>query len=81
MASTEDRLRTMIAENLEVDGKPVDSNMALDSSFGDQGVSSMDIVSFGRLIETEFNIKFAVEQCAELQNLGQLIEFIDSKSS
>ena len=58
MASTEDRLRTMIAENLEVDGKPVDSNMALDSSFGDQGVSSMDIVSFGRLIETEFNIKF-----------------------
>ena len=81
MASTEERVRTLIADNLEVDGKPVDSNMALSSSLGDQGVSSMDMVSFVRVIQSEFGIKFAVEQCTELKNLQQLIEFIDSKSS
>ncbi len=81
MASTEERVRTLIAENLEVDGKPVDSQMALSSSLGDQGLSSMDMLSFARLIQSEFGIKFAVEQCTELQNLGQLIEFVDSKSS
>lgn len=81
MASTEERVRTLIADNLEVDGKPVDSNMALSSSLGDQGVSSMDMVSFARVIQSEFDIKFAVEQCNELKNLQQLIEFIDSKSS
>ena len=81
MASTEQRVRTLIAENLEVDGKPVDSNMALSSSLGEHGVSSMDMVSFARVIQSEFGIKFAPEHCTELQNLQQLIEFIDSKTS
>ncbi len=81
MATTEERVRTLIAKNLEVDGKPVDSNMPLSSSLGEYGVSSMDLVSFARVVQNEFGIKFAVEQCTELQNLQQLIEFIDSKSS
>ena len=81
MASTEARVRALIGENLEVDGKPVDSNMALSSSLGEQGVSSMDMVSFARVLQNEFGFKFAVEQCTELKNLGQLIEFIDSKTS
>ena len=81
MASIEQRVRTLIADNLEVDGKPVDSNMALSSNLGEHGVSSMDLLSFARLIQSEFGIKFAAEQCSELQTLGQLVEFIDSKSS
>ncbi len=81
MASTEDRVRKLIADNLEVDGKPVDSSMALTSSLLDAGVSSMDLVSFGRVIQDEFGIKFAVEQCTELNSLGRLIEFIDSQAA
>ena len=45
---------------------------AISESFG---------LSFARVVQSEFGIKFAVEQCTELQNLQQLIEFIDSKSS
>ena len=81
MASTEERVRTLIADNLEVDGKPVDSNMALSSGLGEHGVSSMDLVSFARVVQDEFGFKFAVEQCTQIRNLEQLIAFIDSKTS
>ncbi len=81
MASTEARVRTLIAENLEVDGKPVDSNIPLTSSLTEQGASSMDLLSMARLIQTEFGIKFALEDCTELQNLGQLVDFIEAKTS
>jgi len=41
-------------------------------------VSSMDIVSFARVIQNEFGISFTPEHCTELQTIGQLIEFLDS---
>ena len=78
MASTEDRVRKLIADNLEVDGKPVDASMDLSSNLTDAGVSSMDIVSFARVIQNEFGISFTPEHCTELQTIGQLIEFLDS---
>ena len=81
MASTEDRVRGLIADNLEVDGKPVDSSLSLSSSLTDAGVSSMDIVSFARVIQDEFGIKFGVEQCSELQTLGQLIDYLDANAA
>lgn len=81
MASTEDRVRKLIADNLEVDGKPVDSSLSLDSSLTDAGVSSMDVVSFARVIQDEFGIKFTVEQCSELTTIGKLINFLDSSSA
>ncbi len=81
MASTEDRLRKLIGENLEVDGKPVDSSVDLTSSLVELGVSSLDLVSFARVVQTEFGIKFAPEQCTDLKNLGQLVEFIDAAAA
>ena len=81
MASTEDRVRKLIADNLEVDGKPVDSSLSLESSLTDAGVSSMDIVSFARVIQDEFGTKFDVEQCEELQTLGQLIAYLEANAA
>ena len=81
MASTEDRVRKLIADNLEVDGKPVDASMDLSSNLTDAGVSSMDIVSFARVIQNEFGISFTPEHCTELQSIGQLIEFLDASSA
>lgn len=81
MASNEERIRQLIAENLEVDGKPVDASISADSSLTDAGVSSMDIVSFARVIQDEFGIKFGVEQCAELQTVGALISYLDANAS
>ena len=81
MASTEERVRKLIADNLEVDGKPVDSALPLSSSLTDAGVSSMDMVSFARVVQDEFGIKFAVEQCTELKSLAELIEFLDGQAA
>ena len=78
MASTEDRIRQLIAENLEVDGKPVDSSLDLSSSLSEAGVSSMDIVSFARVVQEEFNVTFTPETCAECRTLAALIERIDA---
>ena len=81
MASTEERIRKLITDNLEVDGKPVDASMDLSSSLLDAGVSSMDIVSFARVIQEEFGIKFGPEQCDELQSLGQLVAYLDANAA
>lgn len=80
MASTEARLRTLIGDNLEVDGKPVDSNLALTDSLTNQGLSSMDLVSFARVVQGEFGVELTVDDCMRLKSLNELIEFIDSKS-
>ena len=78
MASTEERVRNLIAANLEVDGKPVDASADLSSSLTALGVSSMDIVSFARVIQDEFGVSFTPENCVELQSIGQLIEYLDA---
>ena len=65
MASTEDRVRSLIAANLEVDA----------------GVSSMDIVSFARVVQDEFGVTIGLEQCNELKTLGQLIDYIDANAA
>lgn len=81
MASNEERIRQLIAENLEVDGKPVDASISADSSLRDAGVSSMDIVSFARVIQEEFGVTFGAEQCAEIQTVGALVSYLDANAA
>ena len=80
MASTEDRLRKLVSENLEVDGQPLGADLDLDAKLMDAGVTSMDLVAFARVVQEEFQIKFEPEQCTELQSLSQLVEFLNAKS-
>ena len=77
MASTEERVRNLISENLEVDGKPI-ASVDLSSGLTDLGVSSMDVVSFARVVQNEFGVAFTPQSCVELQSVGQLIEFLDA---
>ena len=81
MASTEDRVRKLVSENLEVDGQPLSADMDLGSSLIDAGVSSMDIVAFARVVQDEFGMKFEVEQCTELTSLAALVEFLDAQAA
>ncbi len=80
MASTADRVRTLVAENLEVDGKSVGPIDDLNTSLSDAGVSSVDIVAFGRLVVKEFGISLTVEDCANISTLAGLVDHIDSQS-
>ena len=81
MASTEDRIRKLVAENLEVDGKPLGPSLDLTVSLSEAGVSSMDIVAFAKVIGQEFNHSFSREDCQKVNNLQELVEFLDSQAA
>ncbi len=81
MASTEERVRKLVAENLEVDGKPLDASLDLNSSLSDLGVSSMDIVAFGKVVGKDFGVTISREDCPTLNSLQELIDFLDSQAA
>ena len=74
MTSTEDRIRKLIGENLEIDGSTLDLNISLTEA----GVSSMDLVSFAKLVSQEFDVSFSPDDCARLNSVRALIGFLDS---
>ena len=81
MASTEERLRQLADENLEVDGQPVGKLLDLDKGLADLGVSSMDAVSFAKVLEQEFNVSLLPEKAGEIQTVGDLIAYLEANAS
>ena len=81
MPSTEERVRALIGEHLEVDGQPVDSSLPLSSSLTDLGVSSQDIVAFAKVVGEEFGVTYAPQDFAGTANVGKLIEFLDARAA
>ena len=77
MASTEDRLRSLIAENLEVDGKPIALPDDLNISLMEAGISSVDLVAFAKLVAQEFEVKFSLEDCGEVKSVRDLVNRLD----
>ena len=80
MASTEERIRKLVDANLEVDGRPPNLPEDLNCSLLELGVSSIDLVSFGKLVAQEFNVAISPEDCTNLNTVQGLIEFIDSRT-
>ena len=81
MASTAERLHKLVSENVEVDGKSLAIPADLNFSLSDAGVSSLDLVSLGKLVAQEFDIAIAVEDCTSINDLAQLAAFIDAKAA
>ena len=80
MASTAERIRTLVNENIEVDGKPIDLPDDLDISLTESGVPSTDVVALTKLIAQEYGVEFSPDQCAELNTLKKVVAYLDSKS-
>lgn len=81
MASTEDRLRKLISENLEVDGQPISADLDFSTSLSEIGVPSMDLVSFVGVIQEEFNVNFNPEDCDQPLKLSTLVELLDANAA
>ena len=81
MASTAERLRKLVSDNIEVDGKPLDIPEDLDISLPESGVSSTDVVALAKLIADDFSISITPEDCAGLDNLKKVAAFIDGKAA
>ena len=78
MATTADRIRKLIEENLEVDGQPIAVPDDLSLNLLDAGVSSVDIVAFGKLVAEEFNLEFTPKDCVDIKSLKELVDRLDA---
>ena len=81
MASTAERLTTLVNENIEVDGQALSIPDDLNISLIDSGVSSMDIVALAKLVSQEFSVEFTVEECTSLKTLSEVVGFLDGKAA
>ena len=81
MSSTAEKLRALVNENVEVDGKALDIPDDMNISLAASGVSSMDLVALGKLISSEFDVTLTVEDCAALDNLTKVVAFIDGQAA
>ena len=81
MKTTEERIRKLVDDNLEIDGRPIGRALDLNSSLRDSGISSVEFVAFAKVIAQEFKVNFTLEDCAKYKTLGELIEFLDDQSN
>ena len=75
MSSTEDRLRNLIGENLDLDREP-----NFDARFSEVGVSSVDAIAFFKLVNQEFSLGLAAEECTQFETLRDVVKFIDANA-
>ena len=78
MASTADRIRKIIADNLEVDGQPIALPDDLNINLSDAGVSSVDMLAFAKLVAEEFGMDFSPQDCVDVKTVQELVSRLDA---
>ena len=78
MATTEERLRKLIDDNLELEGRSPGSPLDLNASLRNSGASSVDLVAFAKLVAEEFNASLTPEDCDNYSTLGELVAALDA---
>ncbi len=74
MSSTEDRIKKIIDDNLDIGREP-----DFDSKLGESGVSSVDCIAFFKLVNGEFGLGLVAEECRQFETLRDLVSFIDAR--
>ena len=75
MSSTEDRIKQLVDEHLDLGPDP-----DFDAHLGEAGVSSVDAVGFFKEVNQEFNLSLAPQDCLRFKTLRLLAEFIDARA-
>ena len=78
MATTEERLRKLVDDNLEIEGRSAGDPLHADYSLRESGISSVDFVAFAKLVADEFGVSFSPEDCARYNTVGELIARLES---
>ena len=76
--AVEQKVKQIIVEQLGVDESQVDSNA---SFVDDLGADSLDIVELVMAFEEEFGVEVPDEDAEKLQTVGDVIKYIEDKSS
>ena len=77
MTTTEERLRKLVDDNLEVDGRPIGRELDISKNLRDAGVSSTDFVAFMKVVVDEFGVDISAGDCQNFQSLADLIAVLD----
>ena len=78
MATVEERVIDIVAEQLGVDKEKINR----DTSFvNDLGADSLDTVELVMELEEEFDINIPDDAAEKIQTVGQAVEFIDQNAS
>ena len=80
MASIEERIQTLLDENLEIEGRPQGRALLLDVSITDLDVTSADVVAFWKLVCEEFGIDIPADEFSELLTPNDLISYIEART-
>ena len=73
-----EKVKKIIAEQLGID----ESEIKEDSSFiDDLGADSLDTVELIMALEEEYDIEIPDEEAEKLQTVGDVLKYIDSKTS
>ena len=75
MTKTEERLKQIIDEHLDLGRDP-----DFDAQLGDSGVSSIDAVAFFKVVNEEFELGLAPEDCLQFKTLRDIATYIDSRA-
>ena len=78
MSSTEERIRAIVDQTLEIEGREAGQPLDLSRNVGDAGVASSDIVAFWQMVNQEFGTDISAEEFAELLTPQDLINHLDS---
>jgi len=73
---SEDRVKEIIAKELEVDAKQVTPEAKF---IEDLGADSLDTVELVMALEEEFGIEVPDEQAEKLQSVGDVIKYIEDQ--
>ena len=71
MSTTQDRIKELVKQYLGKD------DIDFEVGIGDTDVSSLDLVAFLKKVGETFELTITGEDIAELNNLGDLVRFID----
>ena len=75
MSATEERLKKVIKDNFDLDHEP-DFN----AQFSDLGITSVQVIAFYKVVNEEFNLGMAANDCQQFKTLQELVVHIDSRA-
>lgn len=71
-----ERMREIIAEQLNCDGETI----GLDTSFKDDlGADSLDLFELVMALEEEYGLEIPAEELADVDTVGDVVEYLKSK--
>ncbi len=77
-ASIEERVRSIIVDQLAVDAAKVSQTA---SFIDDLGADSLDIVELVMTMEEEFDLDIPDEEAEKMKTVGDVVKFITSKAN